>query len=116
MPTIGPLFMLNVVGGGLLLIATLTAPRRWLAVVAAAGAGYEVITIAALLVATTRGLFGFVESSAAPLYRLSLGVESAGALVLILLAGTELSSRRVARSRRPVAVAPETSVPTGPVT
>lgn len=85
-PTIGPLFLLNAVGGSLLVLAVLAIPRRWLGLVALAGAGYEAATIAALLLASTRGLFGFYESSAAPLYSTSLAVESAGAVVLLATA------------------------------
>jgi hypothetical protein len=83
---IGPAFLLDTVlaaGGALLLLVT---PSRWLYPVAAAGALLCLGTLGALLVSTTVGLFGFVESTAAPLWWESFWVEAAGAVVLTALA------------------------------
>ena len=83
---IGPAFLLDTVlaaGGALLLLVT---PSRWLSPVAAAGALLCLGTLGALLVSTTVGLFGFVESTAAPLWWESFWVEAAGAVVLTALA------------------------------
>jgi hypothetical protein len=83
---IGPAFLLDTVlaaGGALLLLVT---PSRWLYPVAGAGALLCLGTLGALLVSTTVGLFGFVESTAAALWWESFWVEAAGAVVLTALA------------------------------
>jgi hypothetical protein len=85
---IGPAFLLDTVcgvGGALLVLVT---PRRWLPVAAVLGALLCAGTLAALLVTTTVGMFGFVESTAAPLWWTSLWVEVAGTVVLVALAFT----------------------------
>jgi hypothetical protein len=59
-PKIGPLFMLNIVGGcviGLVLLAW----RHWLPAIAAAG--YGAATVAAFWISVVHGLFGFKEVS-----------------------------------------------------
>ncbi len=78
-PTIGPLFLLQGIVGGILTVA-LVVLRRLFAVVAAAG--FMVATIGGLLLSVNVGLFGFMDSLAAPFAGLSLAVESAGALIL----------------------------------
>jgi hypothetical protein len=85
---IGPAFLLNVIGAfGLtaLLLVTVTpgALVRW---VTALGALTAAGTLAGLLLATTVGLFGFTESTAADHWWLSLRVEVAAVLVLTALA------------------------------
>lgn len=100
---IGPLFVLNAVGGGLLVLTLLAVPRRWLSLAALAAVGYELSTLVALLLATTRGLFGFQESTLAPLFWPSVAVESAGAIVLLGLAVLASGRRpriRVGAARR----------------
>jgi hypothetical protein len=89
---IGPAFLGNTVIGAGGALAVLLAPRRWLPAVAALGALFCLGTLGALVVSTTVGLFGFVESTAADLYWESVWVEGAGAVVLTLLAA--LSFRR----------------------
>jgi hypothetical protein len=57
-PKIGPLFLLNVIGGcviGLVMLAW----RHWLPALAAAG--YGAVTVAAFWVSVVHGLFGFKE-------------------------------------------------------
>jgi hypothetical protein len=78
-PTIGPLFLLQGVAG-LLLAIVLLLWRRLLVV--AAGAGFMVATVAGLLVSIKFGLFGFMDTFAAPYAGLSAVLESAGAVVL----------------------------------
>jgi hypothetical protein len=78
-PTIGPLFLVQVIAGGLLAVLLLVS-RRLLMVVAAAG--FMIATIVGLLLSIYVGLFGFTNTLAAPYAGLSLGVESAGAVVL----------------------------------
>jgi hypothetical protein len=92
---IGPAFLLDTVlgfGGALLVLIT---PRRWLPVAAVLGALLCLGTLGALIVSTTVGLFGFVESTQAQLWWESLAVEAAGFVVLVALAV-------VARRRTPV--------------
>ena len=92
---IGPAFLVQAVlgaGGALLL---LVAPPRlvtWAAVLCAA---FAAGSLAALLLSTTVGLFGFVESTAATLWWESFWVEAAAVVVLTALA--VLAGRRAGR-------------------
>jgi hypothetical protein len=81
-PTIGPLFLVQVIAGALLAVLLLSS-RRLLMVVAAAG--FMIATIVGLLLSIDVGLFGFRDTLAAPYAGLSLGVESAGAVVLAVV-------------------------------
>ena len=83
---IGPLFLVNAVSGFALCVAVLGTPRRLLFWPAAAGALLELGTLGALILSSTVGLFGFVESTAASLYWPSVVVEAVGAVVLGSLA------------------------------
>jgi hypothetical protein len=85
-PTIGPLFLIQAIAG-ILLAGLLLLSRRLLVV--AAAAGFLIATIGGLLLSVSVGLFGFMDSLAAPYAGLSLGVESAGAAVLAAI-GTVL--------------------------
>jgi hypothetical protein len=85
-PTIGPLFLIQGFTGALLAVLLLLS-RRLLIVVTAAG--FMVATIGGLLLSIHFGLFGFMDTLAAPYAGLSLGVESAGAVVLAVI-GTVL--------------------------
>ena len=89
---IGPAFLLNTIAGFGLAVALLVTPRALLPWVAALGALTALGTLAGLLLATTVGLFGFVESTAADLWWESLWVEIAAAVVLGALAA--LAARR----------------------
>jgi hypothetical protein len=84
---IGPLFLLNAVGAFVLAVAVLAAPRRLVFWPAAAGALLQIGTLGGLVLSSTVGLFGFVESSAASYYWESVIVESVGFVVLATLAG-----------------------------
>ncbi|MGY1915941.1 hypothetical protein [Blastococcus sp. SYSU DS0973] len=66
--------MLNALAGFALAVALLVVPRRLL------------WSVAALLLSTTVGLFGFVESTAAPLWWGTFWIEAAAAVVLTVLA------------------------------
>ncbi|RBY91004.1 hypothetical protein [Blastococcus sp. TF02A-30] len=83
---IGPAFLLAVVLGSGSAALLLVVPRAVLPWVAALGALVCGGTLAALLVSTWVGLFGFRESTAAALWWESFWVEAAGALVLAGLA------------------------------
>ena len=89
---IGPAFLLQaVIGvGGAALV--LIAPRRFLPVAAVLGALFALGSLGALLVSTTVGLFGFVESTQADLWWETLWVEIAATVVLAALA--VLAARR----------------------
>jgi hypothetical protein len=97
-PVIGPAFLLNTVlaAGGALLV--LLCPRRFLAVAAVLGALLSLGTLGGLAVSTTVGLFGFVESTSAPLWWQSVVVEVAAVVVLGALAA--LTGRELLRRRR----------------
>ncbi len=89
---IGPAFLLqSVIGiGGALLL--LVAPRPLLPLAAVLGALFALGSLGALLVSTTVGLFGFVESTQADLWWETLWVEIAATVVLVALA--VLAARR----------------------
>jgi hypothetical protein len=86
-PVVGPAFLLDAIAGFLLAIGVLLAPRRLLGWVAAAGALVVLGTLAALLLSVTVGLFGFVETTSAPLFWEMVVVALAGMAVLGVLAG-----------------------------
>ncbi|TFV63763.1 hypothetical protein E4P41_03305 [Geodermatophilus sp. DF01-2] len=83
---IGPAFLVQTalgVGGALLL---LVAPPRLVPWAAALGAAFAAGSLAALVLSTTVGLFGFVETTAATLWWESFWVEVAAVVVLTALA------------------------------
>lgn len=86
-PTIGLLFLLNGIGGGVLTLAVLGAPKRFLGVAGLLGALFDLGTLAALVAAIVLpgGIFGFKESTQALLVPTTLWVESLGVIVLIVL-------------------------------
>jgi hypothetical protein len=84
--TIGPLFLLNALGAGLLALSLLVTPTRFLPVLATLGALFTAGTLLALIVSLTHGLFGFQESLDADLVQPTLAVESAGCVTLAALA------------------------------
>ena len=83
---IGPAFLLNALAGFALALLLLAVPRRVLGLVAAAGALAAAGTLLALLLSTTVGLFGFVETTAAPLWWESFWIEAGAVVVLTVLA------------------------------
>jgi plastocyanin len=86
--TIGPLFLLQSIGGFLLGLLILGARRVWAAVL---GAGFAVSTMVGFLISVEYGLFGFNDTWSAPFaheaFALEIGIISvciiAGALCLI---------------------------------
>jgi hypothetical protein len=92
-PTIGPSFLLNVISGIILALASLGLPRRALPLVWAAVAGFAATTLAALLVSLDTTLFGFHETTGAPLLGASIGVEIAA-----ILAGAAGAAWQITRS------------------
>jgi hypothetical protein len=91
---IGPAFLLDTALGVLGALAVLLAPRRLLPWAAAAGAALAAGTLGALVLSTTVGLFGFVESVEAQLWWESFWVEAAAAVVLTALAVLAWRGRR----------------------
>ena len=90
---IGPAFLLNALAGFGLAVLLLVIPRVLVGWVAALGALTAAGTLAGLLLATTVGLFGFVESTQASLWWESLWVEIAAVVVLGVLAALTLRRR-----------------------
>jgi hypothetical protein len=86
-PTIGTLFLIQGLTG-LLTAVLLVLSRRLFIVVAAAG--FMVVTVGGFLLSIYVGLFGFMDTLAAPFAGVSLAVEGAGAAVLTLV-GTALA-------------------------
>ena len=81
---VGPLFLLNVIGGFALAAAVLVAPRRLLVGVASLIAVFNAGTLVALFVAIVHGLFGFRSSWQAPHVASAIAVETAGIAVSAL--------------------------------
>ncbi|MGP3925508.1 hypothetical protein [Streptomyces sp. 8N616] len=96
--TIGELFLVNGVVGGLLAVVLLVAGVRRLGIVAALGALFTAGTLGALVLSLTSGLFGFTESIDAPWVTTTIAVESAGTVVLAAIPPvTHLAVRADAR-------------------
>lgn len=91
---IGPLFLIQGVGG--IALAVVTAVFRRVALMAA-GAVTMAATAAGLLLSAGIGLFGFQESLAVPYAMNSLVVEFAGAAVLAAATAIVLAARPVRR-------------------
>src|SRR3954470_7786350 len=83
---IGPLFVLDSVLAVVAAAAVLLVRRRYLPVVALAGAALAAGTAGGLLLSTRVPLFGFRESLAAQDAVLSLAIEAAATVVLLVLA------------------------------
>ena len=96
---IGPLFALQTVAAAALALAVLLSPRRFLALVALAGAALAAGTAGGLLLSTKVELFGFRESLQAEHAVLSLELEAAATVVLLLLAWLATQRRDAPRGR-----------------
>jgi len=81
-PSIGPLFLFQGIAG-IAMALLLVVSRRLLVVVMAAG--FMMATIGGLLLSIYVGLFGFKDTLAAPFAGASVGVESAGTVILALV-------------------------------
>jgi hypothetical protein len=93
---LGVLFVLNAVGGLVLAIAMIAAPRRFLSVASVLSLVFMVGTLLALVLALTVGLFGITEKLSGQLVPTTLVVESIGTIVLAVM--TTLAFR-LGRSR-----------------
>jgi hypothetical protein len=106
-PTIGPLFLLQGIAGALLGLVLLLW-RRLLVVVA--GTGFMVATISGLLISVKFGLFGFMDTLAAPYAGLSVVLESVGGAVLTIV-GVVLVRGQGRSGMGTVASGPDMSAP-----
>jgi hypothetical protein len=93
-PTVGPLFLADAIGGFVLAAVLLVWPRP---VAALLGAGFMASTLAGLIVSINFGLFGFGESSEASFVVETIILESVGAVAL--LAWTAAAWQGLTRSR-----------------
>jgi len=92
----GVLFVLNAIGGLLLAIAMLAAPRRLLGIASVLGLLFLVGTLLALVLALTVGLFGISEQIDGQPVQTTIIVESIG---IIVLAVTTALAFRMQRTR-----------------
>ena len=79
-PTIGALFLMTVVAGAVLALASFALPRRVAPLAWLATAGFAGSALVALLISLNGTLFGFRETTTAPLLGLSVAVEGAALL------------------------------------
>ena len=83
---IGPAFLVQTALGAGAALLLLAAPPRLVPWAATLGAAFAAGSLSALVLSTTVGLFGFVESTAAALWWESFWVEAAAVVVLTTLA------------------------------
>jgi hypothetical protein len=83
-PTVGPLFFADAVGGFLLAAVLLVWPRPLAGLL---GAGFMISTLGGLIVSLNFGLFGFRESTEASFVIETIILESVGALALLAWTG-----------------------------
>jgi hypothetical protein len=86
LPIIGPLFILNAIGSGVLAAALLAAPARLRGLAAIVTALFTAGTLMGLVLSLTVGLFGMHEVLQAPFVIVTLVIETAGVMVLLLTA------------------------------
>lgn len=98
---VGTLFVLNAVGGLVLAIAVLAAPRRFLPAAAALGFLFTAGTLLSLVLSLTVGFLGVREQLDAQLVPTTLVVESLGVVVLGALTLLALRARPLDPRRRP---------------
>jgi hypothetical protein len=79
-PTVGPLFLADAVGGFVLAAVLLVWPRPLAGLL---GAGFMISTLGGLIISFNFGLFGFRESSEASFVTETIILESVGALALL---------------------------------
>lgn len=96
LPTNGPLFLADAIGGFALAAILLVWPR---ALAGLLGTGFMVSTLGALIISINVGLFGFQESIDASFVTETILLESIGAL--LLLAWTVIVLRAQPRRRSP---------------
>ena len=80
-PTVGPLFLADAVGGFVLAAVLLVWPRPLAGFL---GAGFAISTLGGLIISLNFGLFGFRESSRASFVTETIILESVGAVALLV--------------------------------
>jgi plastocyanin len=95
--TIGPLFLLQSIGGFLLGLVIIAAPRVWAALL---GAGFAVATMVGFFISVEHGLFGFKDTWSAPFAHEAFALELA-IIGVCVIAGTLclMGSASVAKDR-----------------
>jgi len=96
--TIGPLFLLQSIGGFLIGLAIIVSRRVWAALL---GAGFAVATMIGFLISVEHGLFGFKDTWSAPFAHEAFALEIA-IIGVCVIAGAlcVIGSTSVARNRR----------------
>jgi hypothetical protein len=79
-PTVGPLFLADAVGGFILAAVLLVRPRLLAGLL---GAGFMISTLGGLMISLNFGLFGFRESLGASFVTETIILESVGAVALL---------------------------------
>jgi uncharacterized membrane protein len=107
-PTIGVLFLLNVIGGIILAIALLITPTKFLSVTLLLTGLFTLGTLIGLIVALHTTLFGFHEYYGVPYERESVQLESVGTGLALILSGVYARAtlawyRQAVRGRRATA-------------
>ena len=108
-PTVGPLFLADAVGGFLLAAVLLVWPRPLAGLL---GAGFMISTLGGLIISLNFGLFGFRESSEASFVIETIILESVGAIALLAWSvavwhgwtGSRFSRREAAGGSGPPAI------------
>jgi hypothetical protein len=83
---VGTAFIINAVLGFLGALAVLVFPNKFVGLLSTLGSVLSLGTLAALLISIYGSLFGYKESLSAPLLKSTFAVESAGVVVLAVLA------------------------------
>ncbi|HEX5405775.1 MAG TPA: hypothetical protein VFX16_26165 [Pseudonocardiaceae bacterium] len=83
---VGPAFIANAVLGIIAAIAVLVMPSKLLSITSALSSLLMLGTFAALMISIYAGLFGYKETTTAPLLKTTYVVEIAGTIVLAVLA------------------------------
>ncbi|TDP92822.1 hypothetical protein [Labedaea rhizosphaerae] len=95
---LGVLFVLNAIGGVVLAIAMVAAPRRLLLAASVLGLLFMAGTLLALILALTVGLFGITETLSFTLVPTTLVEESIGVVVLAVTTVVALRAQRSAHA------------------
>jgi hypothetical protein len=96
---LGVLFILNAIGGLLLAIAMLAAPRRLLPLASMLSLMFMVGTLLALILALTVGLFGITETITYTLVPTTLVEESIGTIILAVTTVVAFRMQRTGANR-----------------
>jgi hypothetical protein len=91
---LGVLFLLNAIGGVVLAIGMIVAPRRLLVLASVLSLLLMAGTLLALVLALTVGLFGITETTSSTLVPTTLIVESIGLVVLAVTIDMAVQTRR----------------------